>query len=66
MVRYLLSVHSSDAGQTPSPEVMERRCTQVDRFNQEVQAAGSGPGSIRHRPATLARLKARRPIRADG
>ena len=41
MVQYLLSVHSSEADQTPSPEVMERMYAQVDRFNQEVQASGN-------------------------
>jgi len=41
MVQYLLSVHSTEADPTPSPEVMERMYAQVDMFNQGLKASGS-------------------------
>jgi hypothetical protein len=40
MVEYLLSVHSTDADPTPSPEVMQRMYAQVDTFNQGLRASG--------------------------
>lgn len=41
MVQYLLSVHSTEADIEPSPEVMQRMYSQVDKFNKEVTASGS-------------------------
>jgi hypothetical protein len=41
MVQYLLSVHSTEADPTPSPEVMERMYAQVDTFNQGLKASGN-------------------------
>jgi hypothetical protein len=41
MVQYLLSVHSTEADAQPSPEVMERAYAQVDKFNEEIKAAGN-------------------------
>src|ERR1035437_349319 len=41
MVQYLLSVHSTEADPTLSPEVMERMYAQVDMFNQGLKASGN-------------------------
>ena len=41
MVQYLLSVHSTDADTTPSPEVMAKMYAQVDTFNEEIKASGN-------------------------
>ena len=41
MVHYLLSVHSTDAEPTPSPEVMEQAYARVNKLNEEIKASGS-------------------------
>ena len=42
MTQYLLSVwHAEDAEVYPDDETMQRAFTQVDAFNQELQASGS-------------------------
>jgi hypothetical protein len=54
MVQYLLSVHSTEADPTPSPEVMERMYAQVDTFNQGLKASGNWVFGGGLRPASTA------------
>ena len=40
MAQYLLSVHYVEGSETPSDEAMHQAFEDVDRFNQQLQAAG--------------------------
>ena len=39
MPQYLLSVHSVEGEEAPSPEVMQQMFADVDAFNAELQAS---------------------------
>ncbi|BCJ49756.1 hypothetical protein Asp14428_12310 [Actinoplanes sp. NBRC 14428] len=41
MKQYLLAVHMVEGAPIPSPEVTEKMYAQVDKINQEIQAAGA-------------------------
>jgi len=68
MKQYMLSVHDT-YGELPPPEILEKMYADVDKVNQEMQAAGAwvfGGGLTDPSDATVVRVEGGRPLTTDG
>jgi hypothetical protein len=69
MKEYLLAVHSVEGDPTPPPETVQTMFAQVDRVNEELQAAGVwvfAGGLLPPASATVVRVENGRTTMTDG
>ena len=68
MKQYMLSVHDTQT-QLPTPEAIQQMMDDVDKVNQEMQAAGAwvfAGGLTDPSDATVVRVEGGRPLTTDG
>jgi hypothetical protein len=69
MKQYMLAVHMVEGTPAPAPEEMQKVYAQVDKVNQELQAAGAwvfGGGLLPADSATVVRAEGGRTTMTDG